>query len=73
MADIPVCPEKMQLLEDFEQAAFAYTEAAVNLNASRGTLSREEYEETYRRIEEMRMTARRAQEALLRHTALHGC
>lgn len=73
MSDNPVCTEKTRLLDDFEKAATAYSDAAASLNTARGTLSREEYESTYRQIEDLRMTARLAQETLLRHILVHGC
>lgn len=73
MSDNLVCTEKMRLLDDFEKAANTYSDATAHLDVARGTLSRKEYEAEYRQIEDLRMTARLAQETLLRHIVIHGC
>jgi hypothetical protein len=68
-----VCPEKNRLLDSYEQCATAYSTALTDLRRRMGVLSKPEYEVLFDHAEELRMRAKEAQEALLRHIAEHGC
>jgi hypothetical protein len=68
-----VCAEKNGLLNSYEECATAYSAAVSDLRQRMGMLSQTEYRALYDHTEELRMKARGAQEALLRHVAEHGC
>ena len=67
------CAEKNVLLDTYEECATSYSSALTQLRQKMGVLSQPEYQALYDHTEELRMKAREAQEALLRHIAEHGC
>ena len=67
------CLEKASFQEDYDQAIRAYSEAATQLRANMGVLSRQEYERAYLRTEELRKTTLLAKEQLECHVRWHGC
>jgi len=68
-----VCSAKNALLDAYEECATSYSRTITELRHKMGVLSQPEYQALYDWTEELRMKAREAQEALLRHIAEHGC
>jgi hypothetical protein len=68
-----VCTAKNALLDAYEEGATSYSRAITELRHKMGVLSQPEYQALYDCTEELRMKAREAQEALLRHIGEHGC
>ena len=67
------CHEKVIFLDAYEQAASAFSAELTKLRARMGVLSHEAYDDAYHRVEELRLTARAAQDQLMRHVITHGC
>ena len=67
------CPQKTRLLDAYQEAVSAHSNALMELRRNIGVMTRKEYEETYRNVELLRMNARMAQEALDIHVAEHEC
>jgi hypothetical protein len=68
-----VCRDKNILLDTHEKSSTAYSIALTALLRKMSMLSQTEYEALYDITEELRIKARGAQEAVLRHIAEHGC
>ena len=67
------CPQKTRLLDAYQEAVSAHSNALMELRRNMGVMTKKEYEETYRNVELLRMNARMAQEALDIHVAEHEC
>jgi len=68
-----ICQDKLRLVDLYEQATRAYSDAVGRLNRIMGTSSRTDYQAHYRMTEALRLDALTAQKNLEEHIALHGC
>jgi hypothetical protein len=71
--DAPTCAEKQRLLQVYEVQTTAFATAVGSLNRRMGTVSKVEYGELCRAVEEARLTSEHARLALEEHVANHGC
>ncbi len=68
-----VCDEKAKLLELYQLAAGAYSEAVAQLHRNIGTSSKADYDALYRMTEALRRDALEAQGNLEKHVDRHHC
>jgi hypothetical protein len=67
------CPEKASLIEAYDRSTAVFLVELSKFQSNMGILSREDYDAAHHHIEELRLTARAAHEALTRHIQSHGC
>jgi len=73
LLDFRMCPERITLLHEYNQATAAYAQAVDQLHKRIGVSSKAEYENLKQSSEEARSTAERARTRLKEHVAIHGC
>ena len=67
------CVEKATLLQEYESATHAYSEAMNHLQAKLGTSSKSEYKRLFQASEDARAKSEAARVRLLDHTRDHKC
>jgi len=67
------CPEKANLLNEYDTAAAEFSRTVTVLNRRMGIMSREDYVRILRFSEQARIRSEQARLALERHVNEHGC
>jgi hypothetical protein len=67
------CEEKHQLIEAYKSAVSTYSASVNDLDLTRGTISRAEYDSLVLRAETARVASETARLELDRHILKHGC